>query len=73
MATKDGRRIAFEIETGKSDVEGNLGKLPSCGVDRVVVVATSEATAGDLSSTLKLSPTARVITAGQALKRTASW
>jgi len=41
LASKDGRRIAFEIETGKSDVLANVKKLDGAGVDEVVVVATS--------------------------------
>lgn len=31
-ATKDGKRVAIEIETAKSDVEGNVRKCKEAGV-----------------------------------------
>ena len=40
VAEKDGKRIAIEIETGKSDAEGNLKKDSEAGFDEVVVVET---------------------------------
>ena len=41
VAVKDGKRIAFEIETGQSDVAGNVQKCLEAGMDRVIVVAVS--------------------------------
>jgi Holliday junction resolvase len=41
LATRDGKRIAFEIETGASDAEANVKKCLKHGFDRVVAVATS--------------------------------
>jgi hypothetical protein len=41
IATKDGRRIAIEVETGKSDVEGNVRKCEEAGFDEVVVIPTN--------------------------------
>lgn len=41
LAVKDGRRVAFEVETGKSDVAANAGKAQAAGIDRLVIVATS--------------------------------
>ena len=41
VATKNGRRIAFEIETGHSDIATNVSKIPSDLFDKLVVVATS--------------------------------
>ena len=52
VATRDGARIAFEIETGKSDVAANISKCLEAGVSKVVVVATSSAVYARLSSIL---------------------
>lgn len=41
VATCNGRRIAFEIETGKSDVAANVQKCLEAGFSKIVVVATS--------------------------------
>jgi hypothetical protein len=41
MATRDGKQIAFEIETGKSDASANIQKCLSMGIEKVIVVATS--------------------------------
>jgi hypothetical protein len=43
LAEKPGERVAVEVETGKSNVKGNLGKIRSAGFDRIVLVATSPA------------------------------
>jgi len=40
VAEKDGKRIAIEIETGKSDVEGNIRKCLANGFEDVWVVFT---------------------------------
>jgi len=42
VASKDGRSIAIEIETGKSDVEGNVKKCKQAGFENVVVVPTKK-------------------------------
>lgn len=36
VATKDGKRIAIEIETGKSDVEANIRKCKEAEFDKLV-------------------------------------
>ena len=41
LATRDGKRVAIEVETGKSDAAVNIQKCLAAGVDEVVVVATS--------------------------------
>jgi hypothetical protein len=41
VAKRPGVRVAIEIETGKSDIAGNLAKLREAGFDRIVFVATS--------------------------------
>jgi len=40
VATKDGKRIAIEVETGKSDVEANVRKCKEAGFEKVAVVKT---------------------------------
>ena len=52
LARRPGQRIAVEIETGKSDIQGNLAKVQNAGFDKVVVVATSPAAAGTCQKAL---------------------
>jgi len=42
VATKDSKRIAIEIETGRSDVEGNKVKCKKAGFEEIVTVYTKE-------------------------------
>jgi len=53
LAVKNGKRIAFEIETGKSDAVANVKKCLKAGIDKVVVVATSSGAYKQLSSVLR--------------------
>lgn len=46
VATKGSERIAIEIETGKSDIEGNVRKCKEAGYQTVNVVETSTRTFG---------------------------
>ena len=41
LAERPGERVAVEIETGKSDIKGNLTKLRGCEFDQIVVIGTS--------------------------------
>ena len=41
MAKKPGRKVAVEVETGKSNTKENLRKIKNVGFDRVVLFATS--------------------------------
>jgi len=41
VATKGNRRVAIEIETGKSNVQNNVTKCNKCGFDDVVVLSTT--------------------------------
>ena len=41
LAERPGKKVAVEVETGKSNVQANLAKVKSGGFDRVVFVATS--------------------------------
>jgi len=45
LAERAGRRLAIEIETGKSDIRGNIEKLRHAGFERLVMIATSPAAA----------------------------
>ena len=71
VAARDGKRIAFEVETGHSDGAANVRKCLNAGVDRVVVVTTSR----KVKHSLPLGPAGRacaeVLTATEAISR--SW
>jgi hypothetical protein len=54
VAERDGKRVALEIETGRSDVSGNVRKCLDAGMDRVVVVAVSACIRDRLARTLRL-------------------
>jgi Holliday junction resolvase-like predicted endonuclease len=43
LATRGSRKIAVEVETGKSNIKANLDKIKDAGFDRIVFVATSAA------------------------------
>jgi DNA helicase HerA-like ATPase len=45
LAQRPGERVAVEVETGKSNVKGNLEKIRNAGFDRIVLIATSPAAA----------------------------
>ena len=40
VAAKDGKKIAIEIETGKSDMENNIAKCRKADFTDVIVVPT---------------------------------
>ena len=50
VAEQDGKRVAYEIETGKSDAEANVRKCLKAGMDRVVVLARSKHVTAELSN-----------------------
>jgi len=56
VAERDGKRIAFEIETGKSDAAGNVQKCLDAGMDRVIVVAVTAGVQDKLARTLQSRP-----------------
>jgi len=43
LAERGNRRVAVEVETGKSNIKANLDKIKDVGFDRIVFVATSPA------------------------------
>jgi hypothetical protein len=71
VATRDGKRIAFEIETGHSDGAANVTKCLNAGIDRVVTVTASRKVKHDLLSSLKGHTHVEVMTGTAAISR--SW
>jgi len=59
VATRNGRRIAVEIETGKSDARSNVRKCLEAGMDKTVVIATSADAYGKIARSLP--PDERVV------------
>ena len=68
VATRDGNRLAFEIETGKSDAAANVRKCLEVGLDRVIVLTTSAHSQDALAGKLASYPNTSVMTAGAAIK-----
>ena len=73
VAERDGKRTAFEVETGKSDAAGNAQKCREAGIDKVVVVATSDQVAYTLICKLRSHPGLEVVTGGSAVERPGEW
>ena len=69
LAGKNGRNIAFEIETGKSDVEANVKKCLDAGINKVVVVATSAHAYNNIRFDIGNMPKVDVIKAPAVLKQ----
>ena len=69
VAYKDGQRIAFEIETGKSDAIANVKKCLDAGLNRVVVVATSAVVRDKLSGALQRDNRIELLTASEVFQR----
>ena len=46
LAEKPGERVAIEVETGKSNVKGNLSKIENADFDRIILIATCPAAVG---------------------------
>jgi len=68
VAERNGRKIAFEIETGKSDAAGNVRKCLEAGMDRVIIVATSGAVGQKLAGELAPWPDMEVLTGAEILQ-----
>ena len=68
VAERDGKRIAFEIETGKSDAAGNVQKCLDAGMDRVVIVATSHKTEDIARHLVLRHPQAECVAAGELMQ-----
>jgi len=53
LATRGGRKVAVEVETGKSNIKANLDKIKNAGFDRIVFVATSSAAVSACQSAIE--------------------
>jgi hypothetical protein len=68
LASRDGKRIAFEVETGQSDAAANVAKCLAAGVDSVVVVATSKGALCNIARSVPPEPTFELWMAGDVLR-----
>lgn len=68
VARRDGRRIAFEIETGNSDAKANVEKCLNASVDRVFVVAVSQVVKDMLASMISQQPRVRLLATDEIMK-----
>lgn len=68
LALRDGKRIAFEIETGKSDAAANVRKCLAAGIGKVFVVVTSRVSMKAIELTVPRHPAVCVLTGPQALE-----
>ena len=69
LATKEDRAIAFEIETGKSDVTANVRKCLGAGFDKITVVATSARVRDKLCRILPKHHAVELLTPSELLQR----
>jgi hypothetical protein len=69
VAARDGRRFAFEVETGKSDAAGNVQKCLDVGMDGAIVVATTASVRDVLVAKLRSVPNVEVTTASEVINR----
>jgi energy-coupling factor transporter ATP-binding protein EcfA2 len=56
LAEKPGERVAVEVETGKSNVKGNLDKISNAGFDRIVLISTCPAAVTTCQKAIDSSP-----------------
>ncbi|MBL1214698.1 MAG: ATP-binding protein [Ignavibacteriae bacterium] len=53
VATKNGRQIAIEVETGRSDILSNINKCLQANFDKIIVVAINEKIESKVKSLLE--------------------
>ena len=68
LAERGGKRIAFEVETGKSDAAANVRKCLEAGMDNVVVVPISHRAKEALSKKILADPRVRCVIAAKAVR-----
>jgi len=68
MAERDGNRIAFEIETGKSDALANVEKLRAAGFQKIMVVAASTQAKEQIGRQLGEGRDVQVLTGNEAIR-----
>ncbi|MFC1783763.1 helicase HerA domain-containing protein [Planctomycetota bacterium] len=69
VASRDGKKIAFEIETGNSDVVANARKCLGVGRDRIVIVATSNKVYSKIRHELRFFPKIQIFRSHNVLKQ----
>lgn len=69
VATRNGKRIAFETETGTSGVAQNVRECPATGLEAVVVVAATKGVKDALVTSLPRSPGIRAYNASRPMKQ----
>ena len=69
VATQNGKRIAFEIETGKSDVNANVEKAISADIKTIYIIATSTKVKRTIESKLINYSGVEVLSADEAMTR----
>jgi hypothetical protein len=68
VAERNGKRTAYEIETGKSDVPGNVRKCLEVGINRVVIVALTRHVQETLERLVSSDPRVQLTTVGDVAK-----
>ena len=69
VAEREGKRIALEIETGKSDAAGNVQKCLDAGIGDVAVVATTAEARSTLERQMQCRPGVGVFTPDETTRR----
>jgi hypothetical protein len=69
VASRDGKRIAYEVETGASDVQANIRKCQETGFDEIVVAFTSAQARDRLPGNLTDSNSVRLVTVSELLQQ----
>jgi len=69
LAVKDGKRIAFEVETGKSDAAANVRKCLAAELDKVVIVATTKNARRAIAAAMEIPDGCILATGPQVLRR----
>jgi hypothetical protein len=71
VAKRNGKRVALEIETGKSDAAANVQKCLRAGMNQVIVVATTTAVRDGLSAMLPKAPAVLCLLGSEVVSRQA--
>ena len=69
VATRDGKRIAFEVETGESDTAANVQKCFDAGLEKIVVVTTSSRIQEALRKVMSQNPRVEILRGEDVLQR----
>ena len=56
LSERDGKRIALEVETGKSDVRSNVRKCLAADVDKIIVVAVRRSVRNSIRAAIPTHP-----------------